>query len=322
MSKRISIDMGTKNTTIAEQGMGVLLSEPTLAATDVKTGAIIATGSEVEKLLGKTPKDIRIVSPVEGGVVADFDIATLMLKSFVEKIFQKGILRPKATVCIPYGITDVEEKVLTECISRSNVKCEYSFDAAIASLIGAERDVENPTGNMVLDIGGGKVCASCVSFGGIVTAQNIIGGGNKMDELIKDYVKDVYGIKIGRKTAEEIKIKIGNCFGGNETVYAIGRDEITGLPKEIAITADDVLCAISGELEEIIKLIKKTLENTPAELIYDITESGICLLGGGAKLSGLDRFIEEKTGITAKLSDHPTECAALGACAFLPRGTA
>ena len=243
-----------------------------------------------------------------------------MLKTFVEKSFPKGIMRPKAIVCIPYGITDVEEKVIIECVSRANVKCDYTFETAIASLIGSDKDVTEPSGNMLLDIGAGKVCASCISYGGIVTATSYIGGGDKMDLAIIDYVKKNYGVKIGKKTAEEIKINIGNCFGSDNTSLAVGRDEVSGLPKEINISGDDVFCAISGELKAIINVIKTTLENTPAELIYDITDQGICLSGGGAYLSGLDKFIEENVGISAHLSKNPKECASLGACAHLLQG--
>ncbi len=320
MSKRISIDIGTKNTKIAEQNAGVIISEPSLVAKNLKTGQLIAVGNEVGNLLGKTPKDIGVISPVKGGVIADFDAAALMLKTFIEKSFPKGIMRPKAIICVPYGITDVEEKVLIECISRANVKCDYTFEMAIASLIGSDKEIEEPSGNMILDIGAGKVCASCVSFGGIVSATNYIGGTDKMDSAIIDYVKKNYGVKIGKKTAEEIKIKIGNCFGGDDSFSAVGRDEVSGLPKEVSVTGDDVFCAISDELKEIVNVIKATLESTPAELIYDITNQGICLSGGGAYLSGLEKFIEENVGISAYLSKNPIECAALGACTHLLQG--
>ena len=312
MSKRICIDLGSKNTVIAEQGVGVILSEPTLAAIDLKTKQLIAVGSEVEKLMGRTPKDISVVSPVSGGVIADFDVASVMLKTFVEKIFPKGILRPRATVCIPYGITDVEEKVLIECILRANVKCDSTFDSAIAALIGSDINVSEPVGNMILDIGAGKVTASCVSFGGIVSASFYHGGGNKMDCLIKDFVKKNYFVKIGKKTAEEIKIKVGNCYGGKEKISAVGRDDVSGLPKEIVVTADDVLAAVSGELDEIINILKETLENTPSELIYDITNNGIYLSGASSLLSELDTFIEEKIGIKTQRLKNPKESAAIG----------
>ncbi len=320
MSKHISIDFGTSNTVIAEENLGVVLNEPSLAAIDLKNGQLVAVGSDAKSLLGKAPKDIKVISPVKGGVVSDFDSAAAMLKVFIENTFPKGILRPKATICIPYGLTDVENRVMIECVARSNVKCDYTFDASIASLVGSDVDVEKPLGNMVLDIGGGKACATVVSFGGIVSATSYNCGGDKMDLSIIDYIKKNYGIKIGKKTAEEIKIKIGNCYGGSDTYLAVGRDEISGLPKEVSITCDDVSFAISSELKEIINLIKKTLENTPQELIYDITEHGICLLGGVSKLSGLDRYIEENIGIKTNISKIPFESAAVGACAFFKKG--
>lgn len=319
MSKRICIDLGSKNTVIAEQSSGVILSEPSLAAINLKTKQLIAAGDEVEKLLGRTPKDISVVSPVSSGVIADFDVASAMLKTFIEKIFPKGILRPRATVCVPYGITDVEEKVLIECVARSNVKCDSTFDTGIASLIGSGIDITEPMGNMIVDVGAGKVTAMCVSFGGVVSACSHRGGGNKMDCLVKDFVKRNYGVKIGKKTAEEIKIKTANCYGGKDSVTSIGRDDVSGLPKEVTVTSDDVLCAISGELNKIINTVKETLENTPSELIYDITNNGIYLSGGASLLSGLDTFIEEKIGIKTQALKNPKESASIGGCSIALR---
>lgn len=320
MSKHISIDFGTKNTIIAEENSGVILNEPSVAAINLKTGQLVAVGSEAKELLGKTPKDISVVSPVVGGVVADFDVASIMLKSFIENSFPKGIMRPKATVCIPYGITDVEEKVMLECISRANVKCDFTFEASIAALVGEGVEVSAPCGNMLLDIGGGKVCASVVSFGGIVSATTKTFGGDKMDLSVVDYIKDKYGVKIGKKTAEEIKIKLGSCFGGDGTYLVVGRDESSGLPKEISVTSDDVFCAVSNCLCDIINVVKATLENTPQELINDIRENGIYLFGGVSQLSGLERFVEENIGIKAHMSKSPIESAALGACSLLSKG--
>lgn len=322
MSKHISIDFGSKNTVIAEENSGVILNEPTLAAIDLKTGQLVAVGNEAKELLGKTPKDISVVSPICGGVVADFDSAAIMLRTFIESVFPKGITRPRATVCVPYGMTDVENKVMLECVSRANIRCDYTFETAIAALMGAQKDVSKPMGNMILDIGSGKACASVVSFGGVVSAVKGTCGGDKMDLSIIDYIKNNYGVKIGKKTAEEMKITIGSCNGGNDTFLAIGRDVLSGLPKEIDVTSDDVAIAISGELKEIIKLIKTALESAPEELIYDIKEQGIFLFGGASKLSGLEDFIEENVGIKATLSTNPLESAALGACAFFDRSAA
>ncbi len=312
MAKHISIDFGTENTVIAEQGTGVVLNEPTLAAIDIKNNQLVAVGNEAKTILGKTPKDIRVIAPIENSVIANFDIANATLKAFITGAFPKSAIRPKAAVCVPEGITEVEKATLFECVARSGAKNSYAQEASVASAMGSGIDVLSPSGNMILDIGGGKACATVLSFGGIVATQTADCGGKKMDKAIESYIKKNYGVKIGQKTAEEIKIAIGTCKKQDKTFTAMGRDEVLGLPKEITVTAEDVAYAINPILLEIVDLIKLTLENTPSELTRDICENGICLLGGVSQLLGLDKFIEESVGINTYISKNPLECVAMG----------
>lgn len=313
MARQISIDFGTQNTVIAEKGVGVIINEPTLAAIDIKNNQLLAVGNEAKSLLGKTPRDIKVVSPIENGVIANFDIAGAILRTFIAEAFSKSAIRPKATICMPEEITEVEKAALFECVVRSGARSSYIKESPVASAVGSGIDISTPSGNMVLDIGGGKVCATVLSFGGVVATKTADCGGNKMDEAIVSYIKKNYGVKIGQKTAEEIKIEIGICKNHEKAFTAIGRDEISGLPKEITITADDVAYAISPQLLEIADLIKQVLENTPSELTRDICENGICLLGGVSKLSGIDKFIEKNVGIDTYISNNPLECTAIGA---------
>ncbi len=320
MVKHISIDIGTSNTVIAEASSGVILNEPSVVAVDLNTKQLIAVGEEAKNLLYKTPKDISVITPIKNGVVADFEIASAMLKSFILNCYPKGVLRPKATLCIPHDITDVENKTLLECVLRANAKCDYTFHSSLAASLGVGIDVFSAMGNMILDIGGGKVCASVVSFGGVVSSTTAFCGGNKMDEAIVNFIKKNYGLKIGKKTAEEAKIKIGSCYDENKAFSIMGRDDVLGLPKEITVVSSDIKEALKSELSEIIDVIKTTLENTPPELIKDICENGICLCGGGAKLSGLDKFIGESVGIHTYMCENPKECACLGANVLMTRG--
>lgn len=322
MAKHISIDFGTSNTVIAAQNMGIVLNEPSLAAINIKTNQLVAVGNEAKTLLGKTPKDIRVVAPIKNGAIESFDVANMMLKAFISGTFPKSTIRPKATVCVPEKITEVEKTALFECISRSGAKNSYTQEASVSSALGSGIDVSSPCGNMVLDIGGGKTCASVLSFGGIVATETGHFGGEKMDEAIVHYIKKNYGVKIGKKTAEEIKIALGTCNTDNKTFTAMGRDEISGLPKETTVTSDDVFYAISPQLSNIVDLIKLTLENTPSELTRDICQNGICLSGGVSCLLGLDKYIEKSVGINTYVSKSPFECAALGAIESFDRGEA
>lgn len=320
MAKHIGIDLGTSNTVISLKNTGVILNEPSVVAIDVKTNQIVAAGKEAKELLGKTSKDICVISPISNGVVSDFDSGCAMLKTFIASAFSKGAMRPKATVCMPHGITDVEARALTECISRSNVKTAYTFESSIAASLGAGIDVSSPSGNMILDLGGGKICATVMSFGGVVSFAASGWGGDKMDLEIVDYLKENCGILIGKKTAEDLKISLGAFSDTEKSVTVMGRDTKTGLPKEITVTTTDICEALTSCFAQIIDVIKRTLENTPAELIKDIIDHGIYLCGGVANLAGLDKFIEKNVNIRTHLCENTFECVSLGATSVFDRG--
>ena len=324
MAKHICIDLGTSSTKISEKNKGIILNQPTVAAIDNASGRIIAAGQDAKELLGKTPKEISVITPIEKSAVSDFDATCAVLKTFLTGILPKGSLRPKATVCLPHGITDVEKRALLEAISRSGAKSVYTLDASVAAAIGAGITVTDATGNMILDIGGGRTCAAVISFGGIVCATSDVYGGDKMDLCIIDYLKKNYGILIGKKTAENIKISIGAAFPdeAEKSMTVMGRDEKTGLPKEITVTSSHITEAVSPVLIKIIDIIKKTLENTPAELAQDLHSNGIYLCGGASNLAGFAKFIEANIGIAARACQNAAECAALGANSAFDEGGA
>lgn len=321
MLKHISIDLGTKNTKIATQADGVVLNEPSVIAYDLKTGKTVAVGADANELLGKTPKDIRVVSPISGGVVADFDAASSMMMSFIKKCFQKGIVRPKAVLVTPDGATDVEKKVLLECVSRANIRAEYMLESSLSSAIGAGLSVNSASGNLLLDIGGGKTCAACVSFGGVVSQYSETFGGNDMDLAIIDYISKKYGVIIGKKTAEEIKIKAGEENDKTTCFFAMGRDEDTGLPKEVSLEKEEIKEALEEIYKDIVGVLKKALKETPPEMADDVFCHGIYLLGDASKLFGLDEYISQNVGIKTVFPENPSVAAVIGAVSVFDRST-
>ncbi len=315
MARHISIDLGTSNTVISEKNKGVILCQPTVAAIDNKTQRIVAVGDEAKALLGKTPREITVISPVKSGVVADFDAACAMLRAFLTSILPRGAMRPRATVCIPPDITQVEKHTLLEAVSRSGARYAYILESPIASAVGAGVEVAEPEGNMILDIGGGKASAAVVSFGGIVSSACTTFAGNEMDKQIVNYIKKNHGLLIGEKTAEEIKIKIGTAHpdAQEKSITIMGRCEKTGLPKELTVTSLEVYEAILPVLLKIADTVTTALQNSPAELIADLSQKGIILCGGGASLSGLGAFLENNLGLGATLCKDAPLCSAIGA---------
>lgn len=322
MARHISIDLGTSNTVISEKNKGVILCQPTVAAIDNSTQRIVAVGNEAKELLGKTPKEVCVVSPVKSGVVADFDATCAMLKVFLSSILPKGAIRPRATVCIPPDLTQVEKHTLLEAVSRSGARFSCILESPIASLIGAGVEVSQPEGNMILDIGGGKTCAAVVSFGGIVSSACTTSAGNEMDKQIANYIKKNHAVLIGEKTAEEIKIKIGTAHPDTheKSLTVMGRCEKTGLPRELSVTSAEVYEAILPTLSKIADTVTAALQNSPAELISDLSKKGILLCGGGANLAGLDLYLENNLGIGATLLKEAMVCSAVGGCADASSG--
>jgi len=304
LAKRINIDLGTENTKILSKDNEVILNEPSVVAISNNSRQILAAGAEAKELLGKTPKDVSVVHPIKNGVISDFEAAVAMLKSFLGSSLKKSAIRPKATIYLPYGITDVEKRAIIEAVSRSGGKSTHIMESPLASAIDAGVPIYSATGNMIADLGGGRVCAAVISFGGIVSSVFTTSAGKKMDECILEYIKKEHRLAIGEKTAEFIKIEIASAYPDeNEKEMTVtGRDIDTGLPKKITISSSQVRDAISGVLLDIIDTIKKALENTPAELTKDLTENGIVLTGGLSRMPHIARFVEENIGIPARIA--------------------
>ncbi len=315
MSKYIGVDLGTANTLVYCKGKGIVLNEPSVVAVRVSNGAVLAVGEQAKQMIGKTPEEIAVIRPLSGGVIADFEIAHAMLKAFLEKACPGGFLKPYVTVCVPYGVTDVERRAVLEAVVRSGGKNAYVIEEPMAAALGADLAPLSAVGSMVADIGGGTCEVAVVSFGGTVSGTSIRYAGDKMDRDIGAYIKEHHGVFIGERTAERIKLAIGSaCPVSEETETTVmGRDEMNGLPKMVTVTSEEVRQAMAPTVEKIICAIKATLENTPPELVTDIARQGIVLTGGGANIPGLPRLIREKTGIPAYVAENPEECVAKGA---------
>lgn len=315
MARYIGVDLGTANTLVYCKGKGIVLKEPSVVAVHGESGNVLAVGKEAKNMIGRTPDEILVVRPMQGGVIADFDITQTMLKAFIEKANPGGILRPHVTVCVPNGVTEVERRAVQEAVLRAGGRNAYVIEEPMAAALGAELPVEEATGSMVVDIGGGTCEVAVVSFGGIVASTSIRYAGDKMDADIASYIKNNYHLMIGERTAEEIKIEIGGAHPGCEekSISVMGRDLNSGLPRLLTITTSQVQEAIEHTVGRILSAVRDTLENTPPELAADVVSRGIVLTGGGARLPGLDLRIKEETGISAYVAENAEECVAVGA---------
>ncbi|WP_079412492.1 rod shape-determining protein [Alkalithermobacter paradoxus] len=315
ISKDMGIDLGTANTLVYVRGKGIVLREPSVVAVRDDNKDVLAVGEEAKRMIGRTPGNIVAIRPMKDGVIADFDITQSMLRYFIRKAYpKKSLISPRIAVCVPYGVTEVEKRAIEEAAKQAGARDAYLIEEPMAAAIGAGIRVEEPDGNMVVDIGGGTSEIAVISLGGIVTAKSIRIGGDEFDESIVNYVKKEYNLMIGERTAEEVKIKIGSAFKSEkeEKMSIRGRDLITGLPKTIDITSSEVREALSEPVTSIVEGIKATLERTPPELAADIIENGIMLTGGGALLKGLDRLIKEETGMPVHVAENPLDCVAIG----------
>ncbi|MBR3721073.1 MAG: rod shape-determining protein [Clostridia bacterium] len=315
-SKDIGIDLGTANVLVTLKGKGIVLKEPSVVAIEKKTGKILATGYEAKEMLGRTPEEIRAVRPMKDGVIADLTGTQLMLKNILAKVCQRyNIGRPRVVVGVPSGITEVEERAVEESVLYSGAREVYLIEEPMAAAIGANMDVAEPSGNIIVDIGGGTTEVAVISLGGIVISNSIRIAGDELDEDIVNYVKREMNLAIGLTTAEDIKIEIG-CALPLMTDLAKevkGRDYATGLPKTIYITSSQVQEAMQESILKIIDVIKVTLEKIPPELASDIMEKGIVLAGGGALIKNLDKLISHATGMPVLIADNPLDCVAKGA---------
>ena len=313
--KNIGIDLGTANILVTLEGKGIVLNEPSVVAIDNVTGKIVATGAEAKEMLGRTPEKIRAVGPMKDGVIADFTATRLLLRNIVQKVCKRyNIVRLKAVVGVPSGITEVEERAVEEAIVQAGAKEVYLIEEPIAAAIGANIEISEPSGNIIVDIGGGTTEVAVISLGGVVVSKSIRIAGDEIDEAIVNYIKRELNLAIGATTAEEIKIKIGCVLPlmTKEVLEIRGRDLNTGLPKNIQISSEQIQEAIKEPINDIVEVIKSTLEKTPPELASDIMEKGIVLAGGGALIRNLDKLISTATGMPVVIADNPLNCVVKG----------
>lgn len=315
-SKDIGVDLGTANIIITLKGKGIVLNEPSVVAIEKDTGAILATGSEAKEMLGKTPKEIKAIRPLQDGVIADFTATQLMLKSMLQRVCQRyNAGRPRVVVGVPSGITEVEERAVEESVMQAGAKEVYLIEEPMAAAIGANLEVSEPNGNIIVDIGGGTTEVAVISLGGIVVSNSLRIAGDEIDEDIINYVKRELNLAIGEKTAEEVKKQIGCAIlpVTESSMQISGRDLITGLPQTLTITSTQAYEAMNESIQKIVDIVKQTLEKTPPELASDIMERGIILAGGGALIQGIDALLAGETEMPVYVAENPLECVARGA---------
>ena len=314
-SKDIGIDLGTANILVTLKGKGIVLKEPSVVAIDRKTGNIMSTGNEAKEMLGRTPEQIKAVRPLKDGVIADFTATQLMLKNIIKKVSARyNIGKPKVVVGVPSGITEVEERAVEESVLQAGAKEVYLIEEPMAAAIGSNLEVGEPSGNMIVDIGGGTTEVAVISLGGIVVSHSIRIAGDELDEDIVNYIKRETNLAIGETTAEQIKMEIG-CAMPLMTKMSMevrGRDLSNGLPRNIIITSSQIEEAMQESIKKIVEVIKITLEKTPPELASDIMEKGIYLAGGGALIKNLDKLVNKETGMPVYIAEEPLECVVRG----------
>jgi rod shape-determining protein MreB and related proteins len=313
-SRDMAVDLGTANTLVYVRGRGIVLSEPSVVAIDTRSGEVHAVGVEAKRMLGRTPGSIQAIRPLKDGVIADFDVTEQMLRHFIQKVHQHRFAHPRVVVCVPSGVTGVERRAVEEATLSAGARQAYLIEEPMAAAIGAGLPIAEPAGNMIVDIGGGTSEVAVISLGGIVVSQSLRIGGDEMDEAIINHVKREYKLLIGQQTAEEIKLEIGSAHPLREEIQAEvrGRDLLTGLPKTVILSSEEVRHALDEPVGQIIDAIKQTLDKTPPELAADIMDRGLMLAGGGALLGGLDERLRQETHMPVHLAESPLTCVAVG----------
>jgi rod shape-determining protein MreB and related proteins len=310
----MAVDLGTANTLVYVRGRGIVLSEPSVVAIDHASGEVHAVGVEAKRMLGRTPGTISAIRPLKDGVIADFDVTEQMLRHFIQKVHQHRFAHPRVVVCVPSGVTGVEKRAVEEATRNAGARDAFLIEEPMAAAIGAGLPVSEPTGNMIVDVGGGTSEVAVISLGGIVVSVSLRVGGDEMDEALISHVKREYKLLIGNQTAEEIKLEIGSAFPMKDEVQAEvrGRDMLTGLPKTVIISSEEIRDALEEPVGQIVDAIKTTLDKTPPELAADIMDRGIVLAGGGALLNGLDERLRHETQMPVQLAESPLTCVAVG----------
>ncbi|MDQ1001339.1 rod shape-determining protein MreB [Neobacillus niacini] len=316
-TRDLGIDLGTANTLVYVKGKGIVLREPSVVAMQTDTKSIVAVGNDAKNMIGRTPGNVVALRPMKDGVIADFEITAAMMKHYIRQAIKSKSLfsgKPYVMVCVPSGITAVEERAVIDATRQAGAKDAYTIEEPFAAAIGANLPVWEPTGSMVVDIGGGTTEVAIISLGGIVTSISIRVAGDEMDEAIVTYIRKNYNLMIGERTAEAIKMEVGSAGDseGIDNMEIRGRDLLTGLPKTIEITAKEIGAALKDTVYAIVEAVKNTLEKTPPELAADIMDRGIVLTGGGALLRNLDKVISEETNMPVLIAENPLDCVAIG----------
>ncbi len=314
-TEEVGIDLGTANVLIYVDGKGIVLQEPSVVAINTDTKEILAVGSEAQRMIGRTPGNIAAIRPLRDGVISDYDVTERMLQYFIKKTCGGSrFLKPRLIVCVPSGVTEVEKRAVKEAALQAGGRSVYLIEEPVAAAIGAGIDITAPEGIMVIDIGGGTTDIAVISMGGIVTSASVKIAGDKLDDYIVKYMRKAYNLYIGERMAEKLKREIGVAYPGKDMLKTLckGRDLVTGLPRTVEVTSEEILEALQEPLDVICEATHSVLEKTPPELAADVGETGIIITGGGAYLRGLDRRIEERTGIRTRIADEADFCVAKG----------
>ena len=314
-SNDMGIDLGTATTLVYVKGQGIVLSEPSVVAIEKGTSHVLAVGEEAKRMLGRTPGSIVAIRPMRDGVIADFEITESMLRYFIKKVHNRRVfVRPRVVIAIPSGITEVEKRAVKDSAEHAGAREVYLVEEPIAAAIGVGLPIQEPSGNMIIDIGGGTTEIAVISLAGIVFSRSIRIGGDEFDEAIIEHLKKAYNLMIGERTAEDVKIAVGSAYPLEQelTMEVRGRDLVAGLPKTVTVSSEEVREALSEPIAAILESVRITLERTPPELSADLIERGIVMAGGSAQLRGIDRLISEETGLPVHVADDPVAAVALG----------
>jgi rod shape-determining protein MreB len=315
LGRDLAIDLGTANTLIYVRGQGIVLDEPSVVAINVTDGKPVAVGLEAKRMMGRTPNHIKAIRPLKDGVIADFEVCEKMLRYFIQRVHASKWNKPRMVICVPSGITGVEQRAVQDAAEYAGArKPVHIIEEPMAAAIGADMPVHEPSGNMIVDIGGGTTEVAVISLGGIVTAQSVRVAGDELDDAVMQYVKKEFSLAIGDRTAEEIKIQMGSAWPMEEELTADirGRDLISGLPRTIQVTTEHVREALAEPVSAIVDVVKTTLDKTPPELAADIMEDGITITGGGALLGGIDERLSHETGMPIRIANEPLYSVVIG----------
>jgi rod shape-determining protein MreB and related proteins len=313
--KQIGIDLGTVNVIVYVRGKGIVLNEPSVVAISLVDNRILAVGNEAHAMLGRTPETIEVSRPMRDGVIADYVVTEAMLRYFISKVCNRFERRPEVMISVPVGVTSVESRAVRDAAIQAGARTAYLIPEPLAAALGADMPIDTPTGNMIVDVGGGSAEAAVISMYGVVVSNSVRVAGNKMDEAIAAYVRRKYNLIIGEHTAEQIKITVGSALPLQEdlTMEVRGRDQVAGLPRIISVTSSEITDAMAEPLSTIASTVKAVLEKTPPELASDIIDRGMVMAGGGALLRNMDRFLTKETGVPCHVAENPMLCTSLGA---------